>query len=160
MEELGEAFRAAQNRNQVFDQAVARHLGVNQTDLLAMDILQRRGRITAGELAREMNLTTGAVTALVDRLERAGYADRVHDETDRRRVLIELSQKALDAVGEIFRPMAMDWQEYMDRCTMAELELILEFVKGAEAVVTKHMERVEGELEGAPEKSDRAGRGE
>ena len=153
MEELGEAFRAAQNRNQVFDQAVARHLGVNQTDLLAMDILKRRGRITAGELAREMNRTTGAVTA-------PGYADRVHDETDRRRVLIELSQKALDAVGEIFGPMAMDWQEYMDRCTMAELELILEFVKGAEAVVTKHMERVEGELEGAPEKSDRAGRGE
>jgi len=148
---VGEAFRAAQNTNQVFDQAVTRRLGINQTDLLAMDLLERRGRITAGQLAQEMGLTTGAVTSVVDRLERKGYAQRIRDEEDRRRVLIELTQKARDEVEEIFGPLAADWRKYMGKRTTAELEMILDFMRGANELVVGHVQRLldaEGE---APE---------
>ncbi len=155
---LGEAFRAAQNTNQVFDQTVTRCLGINQTDLLAMDLLERKGRITAGELAREMGLTTGAVTSVVDRLERKGYAQRIRDEADRRRVLVELTQKAREEVGKIFGPLAEDWREYMSRRTTAELELILDFMRGANQLVVCHVQRVMGGDGRRPARSDRAGR--
>lgn len=142
IEALGEAFRRAQNVNQIFDRAAAERLGVNLTDLFAMDILHQRQRLTAGELAREMDLTTGAVTAVVDRLERAGYARRLRDERDRRRVLIALTPKALAAVNEIYEPLKHAWVRYMDRRTAAELELILEFMRGAQGVVLEHLDRV------------------
>lgn len=144
IEALGEAFRRAQNVNQIFDRAAAERLGVNLTDLFAMDILHQRQRLTAGELAREMDLTTGAVTAVVDRLERAGYARRLRDERDRRRVLIALTPKALAAVGEIYGPLQVQWSRYMDRRTAAQLELILEFMRGAEGLVLGHLDRVRG----------------
>jgi DNA-binding MarR family transcriptional regulator len=72
------------------DQGAVEYLGVNRTDGNAIDVIQRRARVTAGELAQELRLSTGAVTAVVDRLERAGYARRVPDPDDRRRVLIEV----------------------------------------------------------------------
>jgi DNA-binding MarR family transcriptional regulator len=76
---------------QMLDEAAAEYLGINTTDGRAIDVIDQAGRITAGDLARELRLSTGAVTAIVDRLERAGYARRVADPSDRRRVLIEVT---------------------------------------------------------------------
>src|SRR5687767_14978126 len=91
MRELGDEFRINQNLNDVFDEAAAARLGVNSTDLRCMDILQRLDGVTAGELAREAALTTGAVTSVIDRLERAGYAKREADPADRRKVLVKMT---------------------------------------------------------------------
>jgi DNA-binding MarR family transcriptional regulator len=81
--------RRNQVLTQMLDEAAADYLGVNPTDGRAIDVIDQHGRITAGDLAREMRLSTGAVTTVVDRLERAGLARRVRDAEDRRRVLIE-----------------------------------------------------------------------
>ena len=70
----GQAFRAYQLSNDNFDQAIADHLGMNRTDMRCIDLIDQAGGMTAGELARAAGLTTGAVTAVVDRLERAGMA--------------------------------------------------------------------------------------
>jgi DNA-binding MarR family transcriptional regulator len=83
--------RRNQVLTQMLDEAAAAWLGVNVTDARAIDVIDQHGRITAGELARELRLSTGAVTTLVDRLERAGYARRLPDPGDRRRVLIEVT---------------------------------------------------------------------
>jgi DNA-binding MarR family transcriptional regulator len=83
--------RRNQVLNDFLDQAAADYLGINRTDANAIDVIDRHGRITAGELARELRLSTGAITAVVDRLERAGYARRVADPDDRRRVLLEIT---------------------------------------------------------------------
>jgi DNA-binding MarR family transcriptional regulator len=83
--------RRNQVLTQMLDEAAAEYLGINLTDARAIDVIDQHGRITAGELARELRLSTGAITTLVDRLERAGYARRVRDEEDRRRVLIEVT---------------------------------------------------------------------
>ena len=69
------------------DEAVALQFGLNRTDLRCLGILYRRGRVTAGELAEESGLTPGAITTVLDRLERGGFANRVPDPADRRRVL-------------------------------------------------------------------------
>jgi DNA-binding MarR family transcriptional regulator len=89
--------RRNQVLTQMLDEAAADYLGINPTDGRALDVIDQHGRITAGDLARELRLSTGAVTTLVDRLERAGYARRIRDESDRRRVLIEVTP----IVGEL-----------------------------------------------------------
>ena len=58
--------------------------------------------MTAGELDRESELSTGAITTLLDRLERAGYVRRVRDDVDRRRILVELTDEARHRAWEIW----------------------------------------------------------
>src|SRR5258708_16548377 len=87
-----------------FHDAVAACLGVNRTDLRCLDILDLAGRKTAGELATEMGMSTGAVTALIDRLEKAGYVNRVRDPGDRRRVLVEPTELARQPGWGISQP--------------------------------------------------------
>ena len=95
--------RRNQVLTQMLDEAAADYLGINTTDGRALDVIdQAGGRVTAGELARELRLSTGAVTAILDRLEQAGYARRVPDPDDRRRVLIEQTSKVQKAGSQIY----------------------------------------------------------
>jgi DNA-binding MarR family transcriptional regulator len=78
-------------------------------------------------LERAGGLTTGAITAVIARLERAGYARRVPDPSDRRRVLIEPTPKARAAGWELFGPLVEYVEPLMARYTNAQLELLIEF---------------------------------
>ena len=71
--------RINQNAADALDAAIAEWLGVNRTDVICLDILARLGTVPAGRLAEESRLTTGAITAVLDRLERAGYVQRLDD---------------------------------------------------------------------------------
>jgi hypothetical protein len=64
-------------------------LSLAPTDLICMCLLQLNGPATPGWLAEKTGLTTGAVTGMIDRLERAGYVRRQPDPTDRRRVIVQ-----------------------------------------------------------------------
>ena len=140
--DLGSEIRASQNRTECFDSAVCELLGINRTDNTAIDIVDRHGRVTAGELARELSLTTGAVTALVDRMEAAGFLRRVPDTTDRRRVLIEVTP-VVARVGElIWGPIAEDFRELSTRYSTAELELMLDFVRRGNALQEERQARL------------------
>ena len=88
--------RANQRATDVVDDLVCQLLGVNRTDARCLDILDQQGSMSAGDLAEASRLTTGAITAVIDRLERAGYARRVPDPSDRRRVLVEPTEKAFE----------------------------------------------------------------
>src|SRR3984957_3821634 len=79
-------------RSILFHQAIATIAGVSVTDLKCLDYVDRMGDVTAGDLARLTGLTTGAITAKVDRLEKAGLARRERSRFDRRKVFIRLSQ--------------------------------------------------------------------
>src|SRR5690349_3664866 len=94
--------RRNQVLTQMLDEAAADYLGVNRTDGRAIDVIDQHGRITAGDLAREMRLSTGAVTTVVDRLERAGLARRVRDDEDHRRVLIETTPVVAELSAKIY----------------------------------------------------------
>ena len=74
LRELGDAVRANQRATDLVDEAAAELMGINRTDAKFLDLLDQHGQMSAGDLARECRLTTGAVTAAIDRLERAGYA--------------------------------------------------------------------------------------
>jgi DNA-binding MarR family transcriptional regulator len=73
------------------DEAAATHYGLNRTDMRALDILGREGPLAPTDLAHRVGFTTGGITTVIDRLERAGYVVRRPDQSDRRRLLIEVT---------------------------------------------------------------------
>jgi DNA-binding MarR family transcriptional regulator len=72
------------------NRAAAALAGVNETDWQCLDVLDWTGPITAGEVARRVGLTSGAVTGVIDRLEGLGLVRRRTDPSDRRKVIVEL----------------------------------------------------------------------
>ena len=73
------------------DEAAATHYGLNRTDMRALDILGREGPLAPTALAHRVGFTTGGITTVIDRLERAGYVVRRPDASDRRRLLVEVT---------------------------------------------------------------------
>ena len=88
-----------------FNGLVAAALGVTDSDLQCLYALSTHGAATAGELARRVNLSTGAASRMIDRLHAAGYVRRVPDPADRRRVRVEPTADALDRVAAHYRPL-------------------------------------------------------
>jgi DNA-binding MarR family transcriptional regulator len=83
-------------------QVAAARLGINQTDLICLELLHRRGPMSAGEVASALGLTTAAISAMATRLEAGGFAHREMDPKDRRRVLLHASPSGLDKVYHFF----------------------------------------------------------
>ena len=132
-EAITRGWRAAQSRSDAHDELVANALGINRTDLRCIDILDQEGRTTAGRLAELMGLSTGATTALLDRLERVGYVQRTRDDEDRRRVFVEVTQLVRERTWPYYEPLMRVGQELYARYTVPELELVLDFLeRGAE----------------------------
>jgi DNA-binding MarR family transcriptional regulator len=137
------AFRASGNLDRAFDNRAAEALGVNLTDLHALNIVENRGGLTAGALAAEAGLTTGAVTGVVDRLERAGYARRVPDPADRRRVNIEVTDHFYARADEVWHPLAAEWHaELARRFNTDQLDVITEFLDATNDLTRRHVERL------------------
>lgn len=128
-EELIDEVRRSQAATDRFDQAVADAVGLNRTDMRCLDVLSREGRVTAGRLAEETGLTSGAMTTALDRLERRGLARRVRDETDRRRVLVEVQPGAMAGAADFYGEHIALGERIYRRYTIKELELLLEFTR-------------------------------
>lgn len=112
-----------------FDQAVADALGLNRTDLRCLDFLDREGPLTAGRLAEVTGLTTGAMTTVLDRLERSDIARRVRDGADRRRVLVELTPHARREAGPFYGEHLAFSERLYHRYNEPQLEMLLQFVR-------------------------------
>ena len=141
--ELISEFRVAGNQDSAFDNLAADRLGLNRTDLHCINIIENSGGLTAGRLAAESGLTTGAVTGVIDRLERVGYARRVSDPADRRRVKLEVTPKFYSRADKIWGPMASDWAARLSgRFTAEELEQALDFLRSTNEISRKHLERL------------------
>ncbi|HEX4291968.1 MAG TPA: MarR family transcriptional regulator, partial [Trebonia sp.] len=74
----------------MFHEAVGRLMGLSAVERKCLDVLRRLGPVTAGTIGEHTGLTTGAVTGLMDRLEKAGYVRRERDPGDRRKVVVHL----------------------------------------------------------------------
>ena len=141
MRRLGEEIRAGQRATDAVDDLAAELLGINRTDSRCIDILEQHGRMTAGHLALLSGLSTGAVTAVIDRLERAGYAQRGPDPSDRRHVLVELTELARERIWELMgRPLREATVPVMERYSDQELELLLEFQRAGREIQERHAE--------------------
>jgi DNA-binding MarR family transcriptional regulator len=118
----------------VVNQMIAERMGINRTDHRVMEVLNRLGPLTAGDLARESHLTTGAVTAVLDRLEDMGYVRRVRDTEDRRRVLIERTPEGHRTAMRYYGPFMNRTFESMAKYSEEELAVVRDFMRAAAAL--------------------------
>jgi len=144
IEQVGFEFRRYQNVSDEFEETVAEWLGTNRTDLRCTDIIERHGRVTAGDLARETGLTTGAVTSILDRLERFGLVKRVRDTEDRRRVMVELTEKAIRNGKEIWEPLRAASRASLSRYSDEQLAFVREFLVSSQRFLADQTTRVRG----------------
>ena len=143
IDELIREFRISGNQDDAFDFLAAERLGVSATDLRCLNIIENARGLTAGELADQAGLTAGAVTGVIDRLETAGYAQRVADDADRRRVRLQVTPAFSDAAREIWGPMAADWHAMLARrFTIVELQRIAQFLRATNELGRGHLERL------------------
>jgi DNA-binding MarR family transcriptional regulator len=143
VDELIQEFRATANQDDAFDAVAAQRLGVSDTDLRCLNIIENSRGLTAGELAARSGLTAGAVTGVVDRLEQHGYARRIPDPTDRRRVRVEVTPAFYGAAARIWGPLAADWEATLGaRFASDELELITSFLRSAGELGRRHLDRL------------------
>lgn len=126
------------------DQAFADFVGINRTDLRSLDIVDHRGRMTAGELAREAGLTTGAVTALVDRMEAAGLLRRSYDPKDRRKVLVELTADAQKLSEEVYGPLGRTGQMHLDALSDEQIFTVIGFLEVSRRITLENVEAIRG----------------
>jgi DNA-binding MarR family transcriptional regulator len=149
--ELDELRRAGDQ----LDEAVALQFGLNRTDLRCLGILYRRGRVTAGELAEESGLTPGAITTVLDRLEKGGYANRVADPADRRRVLVVSTVATREIGARIQGEVELASRRLLEGREAAELTCILDFLRGTRSVYEAQIAALTAE--GAPGAPPREG---
>ncbi len=137
--ELTREWRQLAGELALLNQGISDRLGINGTDLQCLSVLGTAGPIAAGQLAERTGLTTGAVTGVVDRLEKAGLVRRERDSVDRRKVIVqplsdeELRARApeLDAVFRSILAGAEGEATYTDE----QLDLIVQFIRRSHPVI-------------------------
>jgi DNA-binding MarR family transcriptional regulator len=129
-------FRMSGNQDSAFDSLAAERLGVNRTDLHCLNIIENSGGLTAGELAAQAGLTTGAVTGVVDRR-------RIPDPSDRRRVKVEVTPHFYTNADRIWGPLMADWESTLgERFTAEQLERAIDFLRAINEIGLRHLERL------------------
>src|SRR5262245_49834427 len=137
-----EAVVTFQDATERVDEAAATRLGLNRTDLRCLDLLSRSGPMTSGGLAAAAGLSPPAATTAIDRLVRAGFVRRRHDDQDRRRVLVEPTSESLSRAHGIWRPIGEESERRLSRRTITELQTILDFLEEGRDLQQRHAERI------------------
>ncbi len=143
----------------LFHEAVGRRLGLSATERKLLDVLARLGPSTAGQLAAHTGLTSGAITGIVDRLVRAGYARREPNPADRRSVIVSrVPSTRLDRIRpEVFEPLGQAIAELSARYSGAELATISSYLTGLTKILHEQTERLASASGSAATASRRAG---
>jgi DNA-binding MarR family transcriptional regulator len=128
-ERLAELSRTLSQATVLFHTRVAEHVGLSTTDHKCLDLAIQADRpLTAGQIAELSGLSTGAVTGVIDRLERAGYVRRVRDPQDRRKVLVEVSRRSLVRYDGVFDGLTAALDRALADYTDGELAVVARYV--------------------------------
>jgi DNA-binding MarR family transcriptional regulator len=136
---LDETLRKVGAQSVLISDTVAKLVGLNSTDLECLDLIGLAGPTTAGRLAAHTGLTTGAMTAVIDRLERAGCARRVRNAEDRRCVVVEALPDRVRQISALYQPVATAVsrlnEEYNDR----QLAVVVDYLSRAVTLAAEHL---------------------
>jgi len=117
--------------------ALCRAVGISVPEMITLEHLDHEGTIGPSELARRLQMTTGAVTALVDRLERSGHVQRAPHPRDRRRVMLKRTTKADEDFTEEIAPMAMEILALAESLSDEERRAVGRFLDGFIAIIAR-----------------------
>ncbi len=125
--------------------ALADRLGLGGTDQQCLDLLVEHGAMTGSELAALTGLTTGAITGVVARLERAGFVRRAPDPGDGRKLV---HSPVLERMGEVhgaLQAMHAEMADLLADCDAHQLEAIAAFLAGSSELALRHALRLRAE---------------
>lgn len=123
--------------------AIGRKLGLNIADSECLSLISIQGVATPTELARYTGLTTGSTTAMLDRLEKAGFIIRKPNPRDRRGVLVEISERYTKATRPFVTGLQQTHRELLASYSDAELEVIADFMTRFSGNVRKRTQAIE-----------------
>jgi DNA-binding MarR family transcriptional regulator len=121
------ALRRSSAAGVLHGQTIARQVGVNSTDLECLDLILMSGPSAAGEIARHTGLTSGAVTGLIDRLERLELVERSADPADRRKVLVRVREDKIGPIAALYAPLEKAMQALLASYSKEELKVLIDF---------------------------------
>jgi DNA-binding MarR family transcriptional regulator len=124
-------------------QAVAERLGLNIIDLRCLRLASEAEEPTAGHLAKITGLTTGTITGLLDRLEKARFIRRERVADDRRKVIVKVLPSGAQKIERIMGPLSQDMNEALQDFTEAELKAVLRFFDVTAGAVSRHLGRIQ-----------------
>jgi DNA-binding MarR family transcriptional regulator len=110
------------------NQAVAARVGLGASDAQVLSLLTVNGPMTPSQIASLTGLTTGSVTALLDRLERGDYVRRERDTKDRRKILVVPEEEGQQRLAQHYAGYGEHMQRVLARLTPRELQTIAEFL--------------------------------
>jgi DNA-binding MarR family transcriptional regulator len=139
--ELGASLQRYQRSVQSYDDAVGRALALGPADLRCLDWLAD-GPKTAGVLATATGLRPAATTALIDRLEAKGLVERVRDETDRRRVLVRMTDEGMHSTYAMYAPLVEEGQGLFAHHTVAEPTAMRELLDAMRELTDRHRDGI------------------
>jgi DNA-binding MarR family transcriptional regulator len=134
-EKLMRALRRSSAAGVLHGQTVARRAGINSSDMECLDLIIMSGPSTAGEIGRRTGLSSGAVTGLIDRLEKAGLVERTADPRDRRKVLVRVRDERIGPIAHQFEPLGKRMQALLASYSREELKLLLDFTERSGEIV-------------------------
>jgi MarR family transcriptional regulator, organic hydroperoxide resistance regulator len=117
----------ASTETALFQQTAAAKYGLGITDMKTLSALQQEGAMTAGQLAKRLSLTTGAVTNVIDRLERQDLVKRAPDVRDRRKVIVTINQEKLDSGENVYLSMGEAFSNLLENYSTEQLEFLVRF---------------------------------
>ncbi|SEF93862.1 DNA-binding transcriptional regulator, MarR family [Thermomonospora echinospora] len=146
--ELIEGLRLAMQRSTMWTvllhHATASRAGINMTDAQCINLLVLDGPQTPGRLAQTMGITTGgAITAVIDRLERAGYVKRTRDPQDRRRVIVEPVPETVARLSSYFEPVARAAGDRLAALDDEQLQVLADWFQNWNAMMPAVIEDIQ-----------------
>jgi len=144
LERLADLGRAVSTRTVFLHQAIAQQVGLNATDTKCVDLILRGppGGATAGWLSRETGPTTGAITHILDRLERRDIIERVRDTEDRRRVFVRVRLESLAPLAPFYDAIGKAYGALAKRYTDAQLAVICDYMERALEVSERELAKL------------------
>lgn len=115
----------------LFHRAVGQVLGVNVTDMKCLDMITMKGSTSPTELSQFTGLSSGATTAMIDRLEKAGLIERHRHPKDRRRITLVLTKEALRKLPALFESLANAMGALVSGYSQRELTILADFFSRA-----------------------------
>lgn len=158
--DLVDALRGITLDGQRVADAFAHAHGLNTTDMralvLIMEAEMRHEALTAGQLSARLGTSSGATTAVIDRLERIGHIHRNRTHADRRKVTLHFEPLAMQLAGAYFGPLGALNDEVMSRYSDAELRTVLGFMQGIRDSYQRYVNELRPDT-GQPPSGDAAG---
>jgi DNA-binding MarR family transcriptional regulator len=133
-------------KDYLLDRTAADILSLSQSDAQALAALIYMGPLPAGKIAILLRITSGSSTALIDRLEKAGFAHRLDDKKDRRRVIVEATESGKAATEKIFKVLTERVAKLLGNYNASEIKLIEDFLTGTGDLFLERVEEIEGEM--------------